>query len=198
VSRRCVNCGHAGRDHYIALNGCSKRRWVMTVAGRAWEGCPCPHFWHPDLAFSLRASWWRPGYNMAGVPPGWGSLMPLVPCACGHPAWRWATYLSPGLFVCDACGGVMPEEIHFSLGGQPDENDAVTRTVIAERKDGFQVLVTLWVSGEIEVALRQDNGSVWGPPLVLADDRGYPVLDPVEVERDRETFVDQLLREARG
>jgi hypothetical protein len=37
--------------------------------------------------------------------------------------------------------------------------------------DARTILVTFWDSGEMTVAMREDPGAIWGPPIDLTEDR---------------------------
>ena len=42
---------------------------------------------------------------------------------------------------------------------------AEPRTIVFATVDGFEVLVTLWPDGPVQVALRPEGQRSWGPPL---------------------------------
>lgn len=58
------------------------------------------------------------------------------------------------------------------------------RTIVAQDEDGQQVLVWLWDSGEVQVALRPEPGAVWGPPLEVIVDEKPPTEDE-RIRRER-------------
>jgi hypothetical protein len=37
--------------------------------------------------------------------------------------------------------------------------------------DERTVLVRLWASGELEVAIRSDPAAIWGPPILLTEEK---------------------------
>ena len=48
------------------------------------------------------------------------------------------------------------------------------RSIVAASPDGGQILVTLYESGEVDVATRSDPGEPWGPAYEIVSDERWP------------------------
>lgn len=54
----------------------------------------------------------------------------------------------------------------------PNGDDSLSRTLVYDhpRMDRYeQILITVWASGEIDVAMRAAAGATWGPPWILKE-----------------------------
>jgi len=58
----------------------------------------------------------------------------------------------------------------------PDGDDSLSRTLVfdfpGERAD-TQILVTLYSTGDVEVAQRPGQGATWGPPWSLREEEAW-------------------------
>jgi hypothetical protein len=67
-----------------------------------------------------------------------------------------------------------PEKIDGRWIEMRKEVKTVTRTIVAEARDGSQVLV--WIGmGRPQVALRAEDEPTWGPPLTIVSDETQQV-----------------------
>ena len=58
----------------------------------------------------------------------------------------------------------------------PDGDEALSRTLVYDFPNDHsdtQILVTLYATGEVEVAMRPSTGTTWGPPWKLREEEAW-------------------------